>query len=140
MSKHKNPRDIYVEKLIADGIINQDYIKSLEKEYKSSLEQNLEASRQKELTIITPFMQNEWNDFIQVSDDIMRKKVDTTFDRKTLDKIAEGVTNLPEDKKFIAKIKKIIEDRKQMYANDSIDWGLAETLAYGSLLSEGYHV
>lgn len=140
ISKHKNPRDIYVEKLIADGIINQDYVKALEQEYKNSLEQNLEASRQKELTIITPFMQNEWNDFVQVSDDVMRQKVNTLFDRQTLDKIAEGVTNLPEDKKFISKIKKIIEDRKQMYANDSIDWGLAETLAYGSLLSEGYHV
>ena len=140
ISKHKNPRDIYAEKLIADGIINADYVKKLEDEYKSKLEVNLEASRQKDLTIITPFMQNEWENFESVSDDKMLEKVDTSFDKSTLDKIAEDVTSLPSDKKFISKIKKIIDDRKSIYENDAIDWGLAETLAYGTLLHEGYNV
>jgi 2-oxoglutarate dehydrogenase E1 component len=47
---------------------------------------------------------------------------------------------LPSDKKFISKISKIVTDRKTMYDNDVIDWGTAETLAYGSLLTEGYEI
>ena len=39
ISKHKNPRDIYAKLLINQGIINEDYIKALEKDYKNS--QNL---------------------------------------------------------------------------------------------------
>jgi 2-oxoglutarate dehydrogenase E1 component len=140
ISKHKNPRDIYAEKLLADGIIDSKYVKSLEEAYKEKLEVNLEASRQKDLTIITPFMENEWVDFVSVSDDRMLQKVDTSFDKATLNIIAEDVTSLPSDKKFINKIKKIIDDRKSMYANDAIDWGLAETLAYATLLHEGYNV
>ena len=140
IAKHKNPRDIYAEKLITDGIVDKAYVAKIENDYKAKLDQNLEASRKKELTIITPFMQDEWKGFEQVSDDEMLKKVKTTFDKKKLDVIAESISTLPSDKKFINKISKIVTDRKTMYDNDTIDWGTAETLAYGALLIEGYDV
>jgi 2-oxoglutarate dehydrogenase E1 component len=140
IARHKNPRDIYAEKLIIDGIIDQSYVNKIESEYKAILDQNLEASRKKELTVITPFMQDEWKGFVQVSDDEMLKKVDTTFDKKALDAISTSISTLPSDKKFINKIQKIVTDRKTGYDNDTIDWGTAETLAYGSLLTEGYDV
>jgi 2-oxoglutarate dehydrogenase E1 component len=140
IAKHKNPRDIYAAKLIADGIINDGYIAKIERQYKEKLDENLEASRKKDLTIIKPFMQDEWEGFEQVSDQAMLQKVDTTFDKKELDEIIETVSSLPKDKKFINKISKIVLDRKTMYDNNVIDWGTAETLAYGTLLTEGYDV
>ena len=140
IAKHKNPRDIYVEKLIAEGIIDNDYIAKLESDYKDNLDVNLQASRKKDKTIITPFMQEEWKGFVQVSDEEMLKKVDTTFDKKKLDVVAKEISSLPSDKKFISKIQKIVSDRITMYNNNTIDWGTAESLAYGSLLLEGYDV
>jgi 2-oxoglutarate dehydrogenase E1 component len=140
IAKHRNPRDIYAEKLIADGIVDAAYITRIENEYKAKLDENLQASRKKNLTIIKPFMQDEWDGFVQVSDDEMLKKVDTTYDKKKLDAILETISTLPTDKKFITKITKIVSDRKTMYENDTIDWGTAETLAYGTLLTEGYDV
>ena len=140
IAKHKNPRDIYVEKLIAEGIIDNNYIAKLESDYKDNLDVNLQASRKKDKTIITPFMQDEWKGFEQVSDDAMLKKVDTKFDKKKLTVIANEIATLPADKKFISKIQKIVSDRKTMYDNNVIDWGTAETLAYGTLLIEGYDV
>ena len=140
IAKHKNPRDIYAEKLIAEGIIDADLVKTLEKEYKDDLDQNLEASRKKNLTIITPFMQNEWKGFKQVSNTEMLQKVDTKVAKETLDSIIVTVSTLPSEKKFINKISKIVTDRKTMYDNNTVDWGTAETLAYGSLLTEGYDI
>ncbi len=140
IAKHKNPRDLYTEKLLSEGVINADLVKTLEKEYKDDLDQNLEASRKKDLTIITPFMQNEWDGFKQVSNDVMLQKVDTKVDKATLDSIISTVSSLPTDKKFLNKITKIVTDRKTVYDNNTIDWGTAETLAYGSLLTEGYDV
>ncbi len=140
IAKHQNPRDIYAEKLLSERVIDANYVNTIEKEYKQDLEQNLEASRKKDLTIITPFMQNEWKGFEQVSDDVMLKKVDTKVDRSTLDSIIKTVSTLPSDKKFINKISKIVTDRKTGYDNNTIDWGTAETLAYGSLLTEGFDV
>ncbi len=140
IARHKNPRDIYAEKLIVDGIIDQAYVNKIESDYKAKLDENLQESRKKDLTIIKPFMQDEWKGFIQVSDDEMLKKVDTTYDKKKLDGIIETIATLPSDKKFINKISKIVTDRKTMYDNNQIDWGTAEALAYGSLLQEGYDV
>ena len=140
IARHKNPRDIYAEKLIVDGIIDQAYVNKIESDYKSKLDENLQASRKKNLTIIKPFMQDEWHGFVQVSDSEMLQKVDTTYNKKKLDGILETISTLPSDKKFINKISKIVTDRKTMYDNNQIDWGTAEALAYGSLLQEGYDI
>jgi 2-oxoglutarate dehydrogenase E1 component len=141
IASHKNPRDIYTAKLIEEGVIDATYIKSLEAAYKDKLEVNLEKSRKKELTIITPFMQNEWLGFEQVTNVQMLEKVDTSYHKKGLTNVANAVCNLPSDKKFISKIQKLINDRKTMYfETNKLDWAMAEHLAYGSLLQEGYNV
>lgn len=141
ISKHKNARDIYAEKLKAENVIDSNYVGALEAEYKAGLEENLEASRKKDLTIITPFMQDEWKGFEQVSDEGMLQKFDTKVDKAVLTDIAKVVTELPSDKKFISKIQKLINDRKTMFfETDKLDWAMGEMLAYGSLLTEGYDV
>ncbi len=140
IAKHQNPRDLYADKLIAEGIVDQSYLSTIETEYKNRLDENLQASRQLDLTIIKPFMQDEWQGYVQVSDDVMLQKVDTRCDKKVLDSILDQVSSLPADKKFISKISKIVADRKTMYEANAIDWGTAETLAYGTLLAEGYDV
>ncbi len=140
IARHKNPRDIYAEKLITDGIINASYIAEIENDYKEKLNENLQASRKKDLTIIKPFMQNEWQGFQQVTDVQMLEKVNTTINKSALDEILGTISTLPSDKKFISKITKIVTDRKTMYDNNVIDWGTAETLAYGTLLTEGYDI
>ena len=140
IAKHRNPRDLYAEKLLSEGVIDANLVKTLEKEYKDKLDQNLEASRKKDLTIITPFMQNEWKGFEQVSNVGMLNKVNTKVEKSTLDSIIETVSTLPSDKKFINKITKIVTDRKTGYDSNTIDWGTAETLAYGTLLTEGFDI
>ena len=141
IAKHKNPRDIYAEKLLAEGAIDTNLVKDLETKYKQDLDDNLQASRKKDLTIITPFMKNEWKGFEQVTDVQMLQKTDTGFPKDKLVTIANAICNLPSDKKFISKIEKLINDRKTMFfETNKLDWSMAEHLAYGSLLLEGYDV
>jgi 2-oxoglutarate dehydrogenase E1 component len=141
ISRQKNPRDIYAEKLKAEGSIDGNYVAQLEAEYKSNLEQSLEESRKRDLTVITPFMQNEWKGFEQAEADVMLQKFETKVNKATLTEIAKTVTELPSDKKFISKITKLIGDRKTMFfESDKLDWAMGEMLAYGSLLTEGYDV
>jgi 2-oxoglutarate dehydrogenase E1 component len=141
IAKHQNPRDIYAEKLLSEGVIDATYVNGLEKEYKSNLEVNLEASRKKDLTIITPFMKNEWKGFEQVTDTQMLENVDTSYSVAGLTEVANAICNLPSDKKFISKIQKLINDRKTMFfETNKLDWAMGEHLAYGSLLQEGYGV
>ncbi len=141
ISKHKNPRDIYAEKLIAEGIIDENYVKELEENYKKELEEDLLDSRKIEKTKITPFMQDEWEGFEQVTEEVMLKPMDTTYDIKKLDEIAQSITELPKDKKFLRKLVRLVEGRHKMYFEDNkLDWAMGELLAYGSLIEEGYDV
>jgi 2-oxoglutarate dehydrogenase E1 component len=141
IAKHPNARDIYAERLIAEGIIDEHYVKHLEDQYKASLEEKLEDSRKEDKTIITPFMAEDWKGFENVREWEMVEAVDTTFNRERLDHIAGVLTQLPKDKKFLRKVEKLVQDRHQMYfGTDNLDWAMGELLAYGSLLDEGFGV
>lgn len=140
ISKHKNPRDIYAEKLIAEGIIDRAYIKQSEQNYKARLETKLEDSRKEDKTVITPFMQEAWTDFSRARADRMKEVVDTTYPKEKLKHIAGVVSSLPKDKKFIRKIERLVQSRQTMFDQDKLDWAMAEHLAYGSLLQEGFDV
>jgi 2-oxoglutarate dehydrogenase E1 component len=141
IAKHKNPRDIYAERLIAEGIISEGYVAELEREYKDALEEKLEDSRKEDKTEITPFMADEWKGFSNVREWEMMKKVDTTYDTDKLSAIAKVITKLPEGKKFLRKVEKLVNDRRKMFfETDTLDWAMGELLAYGTLLEEGYGV
>jgi len=141
IAKHKNPRDIYAEALLAEGVIDEGYVKELEKEYKASLEEELQDSRKEDKTVITPFMAYAWKGFENVREWEMLDTVDTTYDKKKLAKVAKAITELPEGKKFLRKIERLVADRKKMFFDtDRLDWAMGELLAYGSLLEEGFGV
>ncbi|QCE40777.1 2-oxoglutarate dehydrogenase E1 component [Psychroserpens sp. NJDZ02] len=140
ISKHANPRDIYAAKLIEQGIIDKGHVKTLENDYKSSLEEKLEDSRKEDKTVITPFMEDQWKDFTQVDETTMMKSIDTTTSKDKLEAITKVISNLPKDKKFIRKIERLINDRQNMFDENRLDWAMAEHLAYGTLLDEGYNV
>ncbi len=140
IAKHKNPRDIYAERLIAEGVIDKDHVSKIEKDYKDKLEEKLEDSRKVEKTVISPFMHEQWKDFERVDEEEMMKPVDTKVSKELLTDITKVISNLPEDKKFIRKIQRLVESRQTMFDEDRLDWAMAEHLAYGSLLSEGFNV
>ena len=141
ISKHENAMDIYAKKLKSSNIIDDDYLTKLQEEYKAALEEKLEDSRKEETTKITPFMKDEWEGFENVYEDEMMKELDTTYKMEDLDKVADAISKLPEDKKFMRKVKKIIDLRNKLYFEDNkLDWAMAEHLAYGSLMKEGFNI
>ena len=140
IAKHKNPRDIYAQKLMEEGVIDSSYVSKLEEDYKNALEEKLVDSRKIKKTEITPFMSNEWVDYSTTEEDGMMKAVDTSYSKEALAKITKVLSSLPKDKKFIRKISRLIESRQTMFNEDRLDWAMAEHLAYASLLEEGYDV
>ena len=141
IANHKNPRDIYAEKLISERVITHHELDQMEKVYKARMEEKLEVSRKEENTIITPFMQDEWEGFQRVKVDEMLETIDTSCDIKTLGKVGSAITKLPEVKSFIRKIQRLTSERHKMFfETKTLDWAMGEMLAYGSLLAEGHDV
>jgi 2-oxoglutarate dehydrogenase E1 component len=70
----------------------------------------------------------------------MFEPIDTKLSKEKILKMANKINDLPEGLNFNRKAKKIFADRQKMVEEDRLDWALGETLAYASLLTEGFHV
>ena len=141
ISKHPNPREIYAQKLMSEGLASQEVVKEMEAEFKSMMEVDFDEAKKIEKNTITPFMEDEWVDYPGAKPGQMLDAVDTTFNLDKLKDIAQFITTLPEGKKFLKKTERLMKDRNaQVFERNAIDWGTAELLAYGTLLAEDFNV
>lgn len=141
ISKHKNPRDIYIDKLTAENNITADEAKALQVEYKNLLEDKFQQAKTDETSRVIPFMEEIWKDFVREGLEEMLAPVDTTYPQEKLEDITKVISQNPEGVKFVRKAQRIIEARaKMVFEDNKLDWGTAEILAYGSLMEEGFNV
>ncbi len=141
ISKQPNPRDIYTDKLISEGVIDQEYATKLINEYKGLLDVEFKKAKEDSAARVKPFMDNIWSGFMHQDTDGMLLSVGTKYPAKNLKNIARIVSTVPEGVKFLRKAEKILKDRSKMvFETNTLDWSMAEIFAFGSLLEEGYNV
>jgi len=142
IAKHPNPREIYTRKLVDEGTITRAHLQEMEEEFKKLLEGDFDESKRIEKNKITPFMEDVWKEYTFATDvEQMFADVDTTFDLEQLKHLGMAISNVPEGKKLYKKMVKVLGDRRKMVAEtNELDWGMAELLAYSTLLSEGHNV
>lgn len=140
IATHADPREIYRRKLEESGTIQADLAKEMQKHFNALLQERLDESKQIDKSTITPFLSDRWKGFHRPDIRVFEKSPATGVDKKVLKRIGEKLTVVPEGKKFFSKMERILGDRERMLKEDKLDWGLAELLAYGSLLVEGHPV
>ena len=141
IAKQPNPRDIYNRKLIAEGVIDDNYTTNLIVEYKELLEKEFNKSKEDVATKVKPFMDNIWHSFMHQDLEGLLLSVGTKYPKKNLESIANIVSTVPEGVKFLRKAERILQDRaKMVFESNKLDWSMSEIFAFGSLLEEGYNV
>ncbi len=141
ISKHKNPREIYNQKLMSEGVVGANIAKEMEVEFKQLLQDRFDASKEVEKAFITPFMAQEWEGFEKATGADFENSPITGVAEKVLRKVAEKLYNISEEKQLFKKTQRLLGDRKKMMEEtDKLDWATAELLAYGTLLQEGHPV
>ena len=141
IAKHANAYQIYIEKLVSEKVISNDYSKKLTADFKAMLEEEFAKSKLDKTSKIKPFMDKTWNAFIHAGLKEMLQPTDTKYKKEDLQNIAKVISKAPEGVKFIRKAERILKGREKMvFETNTLDWGLAESLAYGSLLEEGFNV
>lgn len=140
ISKHPSPREIYLEKLVSEGVMSKAEGQEMKKEFDDMLQERLEEAKQIEKAKITDFLAEEWQGFRQASEEDFDLSPETGVDKKVLLELADKITSLPDGKNYFRKIVKLFNDRKAMVEGDKLDWGMGELLAYASLLNEGHPV
>jgi len=141
IAKHKNSREIYSEVLLNEGLVNQEYLNKIKIDYKEKLEKAYEETSKSIETTITDFMVDKWKGYIKADKKVLKNEIKTKVSNSNLEIIAKTISSLPRDKKFLRKIERLIDDRKSMFfEKDKIDWAMAEMLAFGSILMQGYNI
>lgn len=141
IAKHPNPFKIYSNKLLAENTIDKAYLDKIVADFRDTLESEYEKSKQEEASIVRPFMQERWAAFQRKGLEALLEPEDTKYPKDRLEHISKVVSTVPKGVKFLRKTERILEGRaKMVFETDRLDWGMAETLAYGSLLEEGFNI
>ena len=141
IAKHKNPSQIYSQKLLDEKIIDEEYFSKLKTDYRDKLDYDYENAKKVEKTTINLFLESDWINFKKAKSEDLKLDIVTKVKMKDIEEVANSITTLPAEKKILRKTVKLINERKKMFSDGiAIDWGLAEMLAYGTLLFEGYNV
>jgi len=135
--KHKSTRDLYAERLIAEGVITAEEDQRLVDGYRASLDRDepLVSSLVSEpdptsFVDWSPYLGHEWT-----------LPCDTSMDLHALQSLAHDTNTVPDGFPIHRQVAKILEDRRKMAAGAMpVNWGMAETLAYATLLQAGYPI
>jgi len=136
--KEKRPlRDIYAGELNEEGLIHSEQVEKISEEYRDRLDRGeavvdlVQGDYKGKMSIDwTPYLNAKWTD-----------KADTTISKKQLLKLSDLVLTLPEGFEVHPVVKRLLKERQKMTDGElDMNWGYAETMAYASLLHEGYGV
>jgi 2-oxoglutarate dehydrogenase E1 component len=140
----KPVRRIYAERLMEAGVVSDEDVRGMVDEYRSGLDEG-------RIALINPrkMVGNEytidWSPYFASGGHAetaqVQRDVVTSVDRERLASLAERMTTVPDDIKLHPRVQRVYDDRRRMREGETpLDWGFSETLAYATLLDEGYHV
>ena len=134
---HPGTRKVYADKLVSQGVIGADDPEQMIQDFRAALDEGrlidnpVLTNHQRMFAVDwTPLLGHEYTD-----------NCDTKVPVPEIERLSKAVTSVPEGFTLHSRVAKIIEDRKAMGEGKlPIDWGMGETLAYATLLVEGYGV
>ncbi len=137
---HPTLREIYGKRLMKDGALTQDHYDGFYQEKMNNLQSILDKVKAQPVKVKPLAFEGLWKGLRRGTKDDFEKGTDTTANMKQLLEVSELLTTVPTAINVHPKLKKIIEDRKGLLDKGTVDWGLGELLAYGSLMKEGTSV
>jgi 2-oxoglutarate dehydrogenase E1 component len=137
VKKHPTTFQLYGRKLMEEGAISKEDAEGIAKAYREGLDKGENIVR----TTLGLVGNKHTVDWAKYKKGKWDTPADTTVPLESLKKLAERLHTLPDGFTLHARAVKIIEDRRKMAAGEHpLDWGFAETMAYATLVNEGFAV
>lgn len=141
IQSHPPVREIYAKKLVSEGLLNSAEVDSAWQQAWADLEAKLEQVKTKPVGVESFSFQGPWQGLRRDQPSDWQKDWDTSFPVEKLREIGVSIAQVPQGFNPHPKIAKLLEQRQKMAQGElACDWGMAELLAFGSLLEQGYHV
>jgi 2-oxoglutarate dehydrogenase E1 component len=137
IAAHPGTRKLYADRLVAQGICTADEPDQFIKDFRAALDRG-ELLYNPVLENFTSKLAVEWSHF---SGQKYTDESKTQVPLADLKRLAARTTTVPDNFTLHSRVQKIIDDRRQMGEGKlPIDWGMGETLAYATLLTQGFGV
>lgn len=137
IAKHQGVRAMYAERLVQEGVLKAEEAEALIQAYRDALDKGEHV----EQTALTNYKREHALDWSQYMGTHWAHPTDTSLPRADIQRLTEKFTTLPEGFKLHPTVQKVLAARKAMAAGEqNADWGMAETLAYASLVTNGFGV
>lgn len=138
VNKHPNPRKVYIDRLTSRGDVETKLAESLEKKFWSDLQKRLELVKEEPLPYEYQEPEQAWRK--------LRKKVEssdfessprTGITKERVIQLLRKIINVPESFTPLGKVNRLLKAVQTLKKDNTLDWGMAELLAYASILEDG---
>ena len=141
IAKHDNVFKIFKEQLLNSGVISSKESDAMVAGFKQSLQEKLDYTRDKKPKAELDMFKRKWEGFRTSEEKDFEKSTKTGVSKKSLDQVAKALSTPPKDFNVFKKTGKLLKQRDEMYFKQKkVDWGLAEQLAFGTLILDGNNV
>jgi 2-oxoglutarate dehydrogenase E1 component len=130
-------RELYARQLEQEGVIAAGDAKAMSDQYRDKLDRADQVLP--EISTTDPEHMNvavDWSPYLRGK---LADRVETGVPVARLQELSRVINDLPAHFALHSRVAKIYEDRTRMAAGElRMDWGFAETMAYASLIEDGY--
>ncbi|RIA56376.1 2-oxoglutarate dehydrogenase E1 component [Dichotomicrobium thermohalophilum] len=136
--QHRPVVDIYAEQLVEEGLFAQEQINEMRNAARTTLDEEFEAAEAYRPNR-ADWLDGRWAGIGFADEGPRRGKTEVPIE--TLRAVGEKINTIPEHINAHRTLRRIFDNRRKVIeSGEGIDWATAESLAFGTLLKEGFPV
>ncbi len=140
IKKHTNVAKLYANRLMDDGVLTHEEFGEMINEYRSQLDKDFVAADTYKPNK-ADWLDGHWSGLNKANDADDPRRGMTGVVSDTLRKVGKTITTIPENFTAHKTLVRIYKARAKMIeTGQGIDWAVAEGLAFGTLLEDGYPI
>ena len=137
VAQHPGTRGLYADKLVAAGVVKPEEPDAMIAAYRNAADKGLHTNT----TILSNYKPAYTVDWTSYKGRDWTGAYESKVPLRTLKALSKRLAQIPEGFKMHPRVERVIADRKAMGEGKlPLDWGMGETLAYATLLNDGYGV
>lgn len=140
ISQHANPLQLYMERLLNDGSLDEATVEEIRNRQLALMEKAYDLAQKRKNAQVVDFLSELWGDYATASEADLHLTPKTAVPAAKIKSLAKSMSTLPAGKKYYRKVERLMRDRLKMLEEDRLDWAMGELLAYATLLVEGHPV
>lgn len=130
-------RELYSQRLVAEGVISQAEVDAEVERFEKFLDEQFEAGKTWSAEK-ADWLDGQWQGFQSPKDEL---RGDTAVPLAKLTDLGHRLTTIPNSVDMHKTLKRVIDGRREaVTSGQGLDWATAESLAFASLVDEGFPI